>query len=111
MTEPRRSANTGPSVTPGREITVRVPHAVMQAGGRTAVTEYLNARGMGEYATSRADVATADYVYVGQARAVWHPRRPLTLEEASRGDLPKPFSPEEWKAMHQASCGGGQNRA
>lgn len=37
-------------------------------------------------------------------------RRPITLEEASRGDLPKPFSPEEWKAMHKASCVGGQNR-
>lgn len=30
-------------------------------------------------------------------------RRRLTLEEAERGDLPKPFSAEEWRAMAQAS--------
>ena len=31
-------------------------------------------------------------------------RRRLTEDEAKRGDVPTPFTPEEWAAMHTATC-------
>jgi hypothetical protein len=34
----------------------------------------------------------------------WVYRRPMTIEEAERGDLPKPFSAEEWRAMANAAA-------
>lgn len=103
MTEPRRSANTGPSVTPKRVRTVEVDDRFACTEHPSAVWRTLTAHDVAEVVGQYRDPVQAKTVFSGLTAEVRHPRRPLTLEEAERGDLPKPFSAEEWRAMAQAS--------